>query len=94
MSGDQEAVRNAEANSQPDVSVTLEELFQELEREFTPLPLVQPGDMTRAIYAARYGISPASAAIRLEKFVAEGKLTRENKRAANGSLVVVYKKAE
>ena len=64
----------------------LDKLFAE-----TALPILEDGDITSKIMAARWGISQRAAHDRINKLVSEGKLERIDKRSRSGYLVATYK---
>ncbi len=67
--------------------------LEELDKIFaeTVLPVLEDGDITSKIMAARWGISQRAAHDRLNKLVIEGKLERIDKRSRSGYLVATYK---
>jgi len=93
MQSAEKTLRNAKADSQPNVNMTLEELFADLEVNCPPMLPLEENDLTRRKYAERYNLNESTASYRLEKLVENGILIKIPKRAENGSTVATYKRA-
>lgn len=59
-------------------------------RDNAPPALVQEGDLTLQVAAKEWGVSEPTAQVRLNALVAAKKLTTEQRRCANGRIVMVY----
>lgn len=85
-------LRSAQADSQPAVTISHNELLQELDQEYI-LPPLEDGDVTIQVIASRYKISPNAARERMQKMVDAGTVITIDKRTKRGNRIVTYVKA-
>lgn len=84
-------LRSAQADSQPAVTISHNELLQELDQEYN-LPPLEDDDVTVQVIASRYKISPNAARERMQKMVDAGTVMKVDKRGKKGNKIATYVK--
>lgn len=74
-----------------DVIVEINELLQELDKEYN-LPPLEDDDVTIKVISSRYKISPNAARERMQKMVDAGTVRKVDKRGTHGNRIVTYVK--